>query len=69
MPGYEKGNFVGPTLFSGVTTDMQIYTQEIFGPVLVVLEVATLDEAIALVNANPFGNGTGLFTPERRGGT
>ncbi|NMZ03538.1 CoA-acylating methylmalonate-semialdehyde dehydrogenase [Pseudomonas proteolytica] len=62
VPGFEQGNFVGPTLFSGVTTDMQIYTQEIFGPVLVVLEVDTLDEAIALVNANPFGNGTGLFT-------
>ncbi|UDI93643.1 MULTISPECIES: CoA-acylating methylmalonate-semialdehyde dehydrogenase [Pseudomonas] len=62
VPGYENGNFVGPTLFSGVTTDMQIYTQEIFGPVLVVLEVDTLDQAIALVNANPFGNGTGLFT-------
>jgi malonate-semialdehyde dehydrogenase (acetylating)/methylmalonate-semialdehyde dehydrogenase len=62
VPGYEQGNFVGPTLFSGVTPDMQIYTQEIFGPVLVVLEVDTLDQAIALVNANPFGNGTGLFT-------
>ena len=62
VPGYEGGNFVGPTLFSGVTTDMQIYTQEIFGPVLVAIEVNTLDEAIALVNANPFGNGTGLFT-------
>ncbi|WP_456255263.1 CoA-acylating methylmalonate-semialdehyde dehydrogenase [Pseudomonas iridis] len=62
VPGYEQGNFVGPTLFSGVTTDMQIYTQEVFGPVLVVLEVDTLDQAIALVNANPFGNGTGLFT-------
>ncbi len=62
VPGYEGGNFVGPTLFSGVSTDMQIYTQEIFGPVLVVIEVNTLDEAIALVNANPFGNGTGLFT-------
>ncbi|VVN44406.1 Methylmalonate-semialdehyde dehydrogenase [acylating] [Pseudomonas fluorescens] len=62
VPGFEKGNFVGPTLFSGVTPEMQIYTQEIFGPVLVVLEVDTLDEAIALVNANPFGNGTGLFT-------
>ena len=62
VPGYEQGNFVGPTLFSGVRTDMQIYTQEIFGPVLVTLEVDTLDEAIALVNANPFGNGTGLFT-------
>ncbi|WP_416422303.1 CoA-acylating methylmalonate-semialdehyde dehydrogenase [Pseudomonas sp. App30] len=62
VPGFEEGNFVGPTLFSGVTTDMQIYTQEIFGPVLVVLTVDTLDEAIALVNRNPFGNGTGLFT-------
>lgn len=62
VPGYENGNFVGPTLFSGVKTDMQVYTQEIFGPVLVTLEVDTLDEAIALVNANPFGNGTGLFT-------
>ena len=62
VPGFEQGNFVGPTLFSGVTTDMQIYTQEIFGPVLVVLEVDTLDQAIAMVNANPFGNGTGLFT-------
>ncbi|WP_457360065.1 CoA-acylating methylmalonate-semialdehyde dehydrogenase [Pseudomonas sp. TE3610] len=62
VPGFEQGNFVGPTLFSGVTTDMQIYTQEIFGPVLVVLTVDTLDEAIALVNRNPFGNGTGLFT-------
>jgi len=62
VPGYEDGNFVGPTLFSGVTTDMRIYTEEIFGPVLVVLEVDTLEEAIALVNRNPFGNGTGLFT-------
>lgn len=62
VPGYEQGNFVGPTLFSGVTTDMQIYTQEIFGPVLITLEVDTLDDAIALVNANPFGNGVGLFT-------
>ncbi|WP_312933511.1 CoA-acylating methylmalonate-semialdehyde dehydrogenase [Pseudomonas sp.] len=62
VPGYEQGNFVGPTLFSDVTTEMDIYTQEIFGPVLVTLTVDTLDEAIALVNRNPFGNGTGLFT-------
>jgi malonate-semialdehyde dehydrogenase (acetylating)/methylmalonate-semialdehyde dehydrogenase len=62
VPGYEQGNFVGPTLFSGVTADMRIYTEEIFGPVLLVMEVDTFDEAIALVNANPFGNGTGLFT-------
>ncbi|MGH8419080.1 MAG: CoA-acylating methylmalonate-semialdehyde dehydrogenase [Pseudomonas sp.] len=62
VAGYEEGNFVGPTLFTGVTTQMQIYTQEIFGPVLVVLEVDTLDQAIELVNANPFGNGVGVFT-------
>lgn len=62
VPGYEHGNFIGPTLFSGVTTEMDVYTQEIFGPVLVVLEAETLDDAIELVNANPFGNGVGLFT-------
>ncbi|MBH9663209.1 CoA-acylating methylmalonate-semialdehyde dehydrogenase [Burkholderia multivorans] len=62
VPGYEHGNFIGPTIFSGVTTDMSIYTEEIFGPVVVVLEADTLDDAIALVNANPFGNGVGLFT-------
>ncbi|UFH49870.1 CoA-acylating methylmalonate-semialdehyde dehydrogenase [Pseudomonas sp. KNUC1026] len=62
VPGYEQGNFVGPTLFSDVTADMRIYREEIFGPVLLVMCVDTLDEAIALVNRNPFGNGTGLFT-------
>ncbi|WP_019939947.1 CoA-acylating methylmalonate-semialdehyde dehydrogenase [Bordetella sp. FB-8] len=62
VPGYESGNFVGPTVFTDVKTDMDIYTQEIFGPVLVVLTAGTLDEAIAIVNANPFGNGVGLFT-------
>lgn len=62
VKGYEEGNFVGPTVFTNVKTDMDIYTQEIFGPVLVVLTAATLDEAIAIVNANPFGNGVGLFT-------
>ncbi|MDH0748310.1 CoA-acylating methylmalonate-semialdehyde dehydrogenase [Pseudomonas sp. GD03842] len=62
VAGYEDGNFVGPTLFTGVSTQMQIYTQEIFGPVLSVIEVDTLDQAIELVNANPFGNGVGLFT-------
>ncbi|MGF1727165.1 CoA-acylating methylmalonate-semialdehyde dehydrogenase [Photobacterium nomapromontoriensis] len=59
---YPGGNWFGPTLFSGVTTDMAIYQQEVFGPVLVCLEVETLDEAIALVNANPYGNGTSIFT-------
>lgn len=62
VPGYAQGNFVGPTIFSGVKAGMQVYEQEIFGPVLCIVEVDTLDEAIAFVNANPYGNGTALFT-------
>ncbi|MDF2155384.1 CoA-acylating methylmalonate-semialdehyde dehydrogenase [Vibrio sp. CAU 1672] len=57
-----QGNWVGPTLFSGVTPEMSIYTQEIFGPVLVCMEVDSLEEAIELVNRNPYGNGTSIFT-------
>lgn len=57
-----NGFFVGPTLFDHVTTDMSIYTDEIFGPVLSVLRVDTYDEALELVNANPYGNGTAIFT-------
>ena len=62
VPGYEQGNFVGPTIFSGVKPGMAVYDQEVFGPVLVILSAATLDEAIALINANPNGNGTAIFT-------
>jgi malonate-semialdehyde dehydrogenase (acetylating)/methylmalonate-semialdehyde dehydrogenase len=62
IAGYEKGNFIGPTIFSGVTPEMSIYTTEIFGPVMVIVTVNTLDEAIALTNGNPFGNGTAIFT-------
>jgi malonate-semialdehyde dehydrogenase (acetylating)/methylmalonate-semialdehyde dehydrogenase len=62
VPGYPDGNFVGPTVFSGVKPAMTIYREEIFGPVLCVMAVDTLDDAIALVNANPMGNGTGIFT-------
>lgn len=62
VPGYQQGNFVGPTIFSGVEPGMRIYQEEIFGPVLVILGVDTLDEAIALINANPNGNGTAIFT-------
>ena len=62
VSGYEQGNFIGPTIFSGTTPSMRIYTQEIFGPVMVIMGVDTLDQAIALINANPFGNGTGIFT-------
>ena len=60
--GYEKGNFIGPTIFSQVKPNMSIYTTEIFGPVMVIVGVNTLDEAITLINNNPFGNGTGIFT-------
>ncbi|MGO2120098.1 MAG: CoA-acylating methylmalonate-semialdehyde dehydrogenase [Psychrobacter sp.] len=62
VEGFEKGNFVGPTIFDNVTTDMQIYQQEIFGPVLCVMRAADLDEAIEILNANPHGNGTAIFT-------
>jgi len=62
VAGYEQGNFIGPTIFSGVKPGMKIYTTEIFGPVMVIVGVATLNEAIELINANPFGNGTGIFT-------
>ncbi|MEN8282206.1 CoA-acylating methylmalonate-semialdehyde dehydrogenase [Acinetobacter gerneri] len=62
VKGYEAGNFVGATIFNHVTTDMRIYKEEIFGPVLAIISVDTFEEAVALVNANPFGNGVGLFT-------
>ncbi|MWJ27508.1 CoA-acylating methylmalonate-semialdehyde dehydrogenase [Halomonas sp. ZH2S] len=62
VEGYPKGNFVGPTLFADVTADMTIYREEVFGPVLCVVNVETLDDAIAFVNANPNGNGTSIFT-------
>ncbi|WP_109484013.1 CoA-acylating methylmalonate-semialdehyde dehydrogenase [Paraburkholderia sp. C35] len=62
VPGYEAGNFIGPTVFSDVSVEMSVYRTEIFGPVLCVMTVPTLDDAIALVNANPMGNGVGLFT-------
>jgi malonate-semialdehyde dehydrogenase (acetylating) / methylmalonate-semialdehyde dehydrogenase len=62
VPGYENGNFVGPTIFSGVKPGMRIYDEEIFGPVLVILAADSLDHAIELVNANPNGNGTAVFT-------
>jgi malonate-semialdehyde dehydrogenase (acetylating) / methylmalonate-semialdehyde dehydrogenase len=60
--GFEKGNYVGPTIIAGVTPNMRVYKEEIFGPVMVVMEAATLDEAIQLVNSNPYGNGTAIFT-------
>jgi len=62
VEGYENGNFVGPTIFAGVKAEMRIYQEEIFGPVLCVVCVDTLDEAIEFINANPNGNGVAIFT-------
>jgi malonate-semialdehyde dehydrogenase (acetylating)/methylmalonate-semialdehyde dehydrogenase len=57
-----EGFFVGPTLFDNVGTDMSIYTDEIFGPVLSVVRVDRYEDAVELINANPYGNGTAIFT-------
>lgn len=62
VPGIETGNFVGPTVLHLSGTDNPAYNEEIFGPVLVVLEADTLDDALRIVNANPYGNGCALFT-------
>ena len=62
VKGHENGFFVGPTLFDHVTPEMTIYREEIFGPVLGVVRVESLAEAIALVNRNPYANGVALFT-------
>ncbi|PVI03727.1 Methylmalonate-semialdehyde dehydrogenase [Periconia macrospinosa] len=59
---YPNGNWVGPTIITNVKPHMKCYTEEIFGPVLVCLNVETIDEAIDLINANEYGNGTAIFT-------
>ena len=58
----KEGFFIGGCLFDNVTSDMSIYTDEIFGPVLSVVRVSTYDEALALVNDHEYGNGTAIFT-------
>jgi malonate-semialdehyde dehydrogenase (acetylating)/methylmalonate-semialdehyde dehydrogenase len=83
VPGFEKGNFVGPTVLADVTPSMECYREEIFGPALVCLQAKTLDEAMTvrpcepacasrwgltweggrqIINNNPYGNGTAIFT-------
>ena len=62
VEGFPEGNWIGPTLFSNVPTDSSIYKTEIFGPVLLTMNVDTLDEAISIVNSNLYGNGTSIFT-------
>jgi malonate-semialdehyde dehydrogenase (acetylating)/methylmalonate-semialdehyde dehydrogenase len=62
VAGHENGNWLAPTVISGVTPAMRCYKEEIFGPVLVILTVDTLDDALKLINSNPYGNGTAIFT-------
>ena len=62
VPGFEKGNFVGPTIIADVTPNMEIYREEVFGPVLICMKSDTLDDAIKTINTNPYGNGTAVFT-------
>lgn len=66
VPGYEAGNFIGPTVITKVAQGMRCYDEEIFGPVLTITEVPDLDAAIEFTNKNRYGNGTCIFT--RSGG-
>ena len=66
VPGHEDGFWVGPTLFDRVTPEMSIYRDEIFGPVLVLLRAETFEDALELVNSNPYGNGSAIFTADGR---
>jgi malonate-semialdehyde dehydrogenase (acetylating)/methylmalonate-semialdehyde dehydrogenase len=64
MQGYENGFFVGPSLFDNVTPEMDIYKEEIFGPVLSTVRADTYEEALNLVIDNPYGNGTAIYTAD-----
>ncbi|MGW4395021.1 CoA-acylating methylmalonate-semialdehyde dehydrogenase [Amycolatopsis nivea] len=64
--GENDGFWLGPTLFDRVTPSMAVYTDEIFGPVLSVARTTSFDDALALINANPYGNGTAVFTGDGR---
>ncbi len=62
LQGYENGNFLGATLFDNVTTDMKIYKEEIFGPVLSIVRAKAYQEAVDMINDHEYGNGTAIFT-------
>ncbi|MAY31344.1 MAG: CoA-acylating methylmalonate-semialdehyde dehydrogenase [Rhodovulum sp.] len=64
LQGYENGFFVGPSLFDNVTPDMEIYKEEIFGPVLSTVRTETYEEALDLVMTNDYGNGTAIYTAD-----
>ncbi len=62
VPGKENGNYVGPTVIDYVTPDMSVAKEEIFGPVIAIIRTRTIDEALAIENANPYGNAASVFT-------
>ncbi|XP_027363704.1 methylmalonate-semialdehyde dehydrogenase [acylating], mitochondrial-like isoform X2 [Abrus precatorius] len=62
VQGYERGNFVGPTILCDITTSMECYKEEIFGPVLLCMQVENLDEALSIINKRRNGNGASIFT-------
>ena len=64
LQGYEDGFFVGPSMFDNVTKDMDIYKEEIFGPVLSQVRAGSYEEALDLVIDNPYGNGTAIYTAD-----
>ncbi|PJE29509.1 Methylmalonate-semialdehyde dehydrogenase [acylating] [Pseudooceanicola marinus] len=64
LQGYEEGFYVGPTLFDNVTADMDIYKEEVFGPVLSQVRAETYEEALKLTMDNQYGNGTSIFTAD-----
>jgi malonate-semialdehyde dehydrogenase (acetylating)/methylmalonate-semialdehyde dehydrogenase len=66
LQGYEKGFFIGPSLFDGVTKGMKTYQEEIFGPVLQIVRAETMDEAMALPSEHQYGNGVAIFTRNGR---
>jgi malonate-semialdehyde dehydrogenase (acetylating)/methylmalonate-semialdehyde dehydrogenase len=62
LQGHEEGYFIGPTLFDHVTTDMESYKEEIFGPVLQMVRAANFEEALSLASNHQYGNGVAIFT-------
>lgn len=62
VPGYEKGFFVGPTILDHVTPEMTVGNREIFGPVTLIKRVKNFEEGLSVMNANPFANGSVIFT-------
>ena len=62
VPGYEKGFFIGPTIFADVKEGMEIHKTEIFGPVVCIMKAKNLDEAIGIINRHQYGNGASIYT-------